>query len=538
MMRILTEIADRVSEAIDLIPDPHYRGQEICMGADGTPTSQIDKVAENTVLDYIIRNEVPLNVLSEEIGFVDNGAEETLVLDPIDGTTNSTIGVPMYTISMAVGRRALSDVHTAYIRNLVTGDEYTAEKGRGAFKNGHPIKAIQTSDLSQLIMAIYLGNGANPDSFTLAKRIKSSRAYGCASLEMALVAEGMLDGFVMNSEDYRRSIRVVDIAASYLILKEAGGHIYDLDGTQFDMPFDLCHHSDFIAVGDPKVYDFIMNDNSREISSGKKVSYGIYANVNIPNVVDHVRRVVAALGDESYVMDTEIASVLGVDGMPLSEIGADVVIVIGGDGTILRSLQQTDAMIVGVNAGGIGFLADIDLAHIEDGIARLRRGEYKIQKRFRLRSCYEGQYLSEATNEAVLHTDTVAKIRHFRIYVNDALATEVRADGVIVSTSTGSTGYAMSLGAPMIDPNVKAMAIVPMAAFKFASRPIIVPSSAKITIEQLLDKGCVLVVDGQKEYPVAGKTKVEFTMSPTYSRFITFDTDFYSRVRNKLENAI
>ena len=538
MIDILREIADKVADAIALIPDSRFRGEEICMGADGTPTSQIDKVAENTVLDHIARNGIRLNVLSEEIGYVDNGAEDTLVLDPIDGTTNSSICVPMYTISMAVGTSSLSDVHTALIRNLVTGDEYWAVRGEGAFKNGERIQAISRSDLDNLVMAIYLGNGANPDSFALAKRIKSSRAYGCASLEMALVAEGMLDAFVMNSEDYSRSIRVVDIAASYLILMEAGGHVYNLDGSPFDMPFDLGHHSDFIAVGDPDVYDFVMKDNCRPLRCGKRFRYGIYANTNIRGVEEHVRRVIAALGDEDYVLDAETARLLGTEGVPLSEMGVDIVITVGGDGTILRSMLLTDAMVLGINAGGIGFLAEIERGEIEEGIAKLRRGEYKVEKRLKLRTRCNGEYLEDAVNEVVVHTDSVAKIRHFRIYINDVLATEVRADGIIVSTPTGSTSYAMSLGAPMIDPGVKAMVIVPMAAFKFSSRPIIVPSNAKITVEQILDKGCLLVIDGQREYGMPGPSKAEFTMSSKYARFIMFDTDFYSRVQYKLENAI
>ncbi|MCL2510257.1 MAG: sugar kinase, partial [Methanomassiliicoccaceae archaeon] len=135
MMDVLSKIADAVEEAIAKIPDSKARGECIGMGADGTSTSQIDKIAENTVLDYIQRNNIPLNVLSEEIGFVDNGGDETLVLDPIDGTSNAVAGIPLYTISMAIGKKSLADIHTAYLRNLATGDVYTAEKGKGAFKN-------------------------------------------------------------------------------------------------------------------------------------------------------------------------------------------------------------------------------------------------------------------------------------------------------------------------------------------------------------------------------------------------------------------
>ena len=94
MMNTLGAIAAAVQNAVRLIPSASEMGEILCMGADGTPTSEIDKVAENAVLMYIESNHVPLNVLSEEIGFVDNGAKETLILDPIDGSRNAELGVP------------------------------------------------------------------------------------------------------------------------------------------------------------------------------------------------------------------------------------------------------------------------------------------------------------------------------------------------------------------------------------------------------------------------------------------------------------
>jgi len=534
LMETLSAIADAVEEAIKKIPNSKERGVDLGMGADGTSTSQIDKIAENTVLDYIQRNNVILNVLSEEIGYVDNGAEETLVLDPIDGTSNAIAGVPLFTISMAVGTKALSDIHTAYLRNLVTGDVMCAEKGKGAFKNGQPIHVRPASDMNDLFMMIYLGNGAHPDSFALAKRVRSSRAYGCASLEMEIVAEGEADGFMMYSENYQREIRVVDIAASYLILKEAGGDVYDLEGNALDMPFNLEFRSNFVAFGDRRVYEFVM----KKEGIVKNPVYGVAVNIGVPDAVAYTKRVVNALKGADYVLDTSAAQICGVEGVPVEDMKVDIIITIGGDGTILRTLMKNDAALIGVNAGGVGFLAEIDIKDIEEGIAKLRRSEYLIEERFKIDTRYNNKYLTKAVNEVVVHTDSVAKIRQYRVYVNDELITEVRADGIIVSTPTGSTCYAMSLGAPIIDPRVNAFVIVPMAAYKFASRPFVVPADAKVKVEAVMDKGCLLVVDGQEEYEMKGMTSVEFTRSHERVRFIRFSTDFYSRVREKLVNSI
>ena len=532
-METLSGIADAVQAAIEKIPNSRCKGEEVCMGADGTPTSQIDKVAENAALMHIQSNRIPLNILSEEIGFVDNGAEETLVMDPIDGTSNAIAGIPYLTISLAVGTSKLSDIRLGYLRNPVTGDVYTAEKGKGAFKNGCPIH-VRKAVMDDLFVMIYMGNGAHPDAFALAKRVKSSRSLGCASLEMAIVGEGEADGFLMKSEKYTRAIRIVDIAASTIILREAGGEVYDLEGNVLDMPFDLEHRSNFIAVGDMSVYNLIITQ--RETLGEHR--YGVYTNRHVRNAVKYTQEVIDALQGQTYFVDSDIAEVMGIPGMPLADMDVDIVIVVGGDGTLLRALQHTDAKVIGINGGSVGFLAEIDHDHIKEGIDRLLREDYIVETRFRLNCWYNGQYLTPSVNEAVVHTASVAKIRHFRVYIDDVLASELRADGLIISTPTGSTCYAMSLGAPYMDPKVKALMVVPMAAYKFNSRPFIVPATSKITVENVLDKECLIVLDGQEEFKMDGCSKVDFMLSDRKARFIRYDTDFYSRVRDKLVNTL
>ena len=532
-METLSGIADAVQAAIEKIPNSRCKGEEVCMGADGTPTSQIDKVAENAALMHIQSNRIPLNILSEEIGFVDNGAEETLVMDPIDGTSNAIAGIPYFTISLAVGTSKLSDIRLGYLRNPVTGDVYTAEKGKGAFKNGCPIH-VRKAVMDDLFVMIYMGNGAHPDAFALAKRVKSSRSLGCASLELAIIGEGEADGFLMKSEKYTRAIRIVDIAASTIILREAGGEVYDLEGNVLDMPFDLEHRSNFIAVGDMSVYNLIITQ--RETLGEHR--YGVYTNRHVRNAVKYTQEVIDALQGQTYFVDSDIAEVMGIPGMPLADMDVDIVIVVGGDGTLLRALQHTDAKVIGINGGSVGFLAEIDHDHIKEGIDRLLREDYIVETRFRLNCWYNGQYLTPSVNEAVVHTASVAKIRHFRVYIDDVLASELRADGLIISTPTGSTCYAMSLGAPYMDPKVKALMVVPMAAYKFNSRPFIVPATSKITVENVLDKECLIVLDGQEEFKMDGCSKVDFMLSDRKARFIRYDTDFYSRVRDKLVNTL
>ncbi len=534
-MADLSAIADAVQKAVDTIPSSEERGKKVCMGADGTYSSAVDKVAENAALMYIDLHKLKLNVLSEEIGFVDNGGDETLVMDPIDGTSNAIAGLPYYTVSLAVGKSSLSDIRLGYLRNLATGDVICAEKGKGAFKNGCPIH-VREAVMDDLFLMIYEGNGAHPDAFGVAKQVRSCRSLGCSSLEMEIVAEGEADGYYMKAERYTRSVRIVDIAASTIILREAGGEVYDLCNNVLDMPFDLDHRANFLAVGDPRVYDAVVKHCIVHVNH----RYGVYANARIGNILEPAREVVDFLREAGvdFCVDTEIAEAIGVPGIPLSRMNADIIIVIGGDGTILRALQATEALVIGINGGSVGFLAEIEHDEIREGLKRLLAEDYIVETRFKLACFYNGEYMKDSVNEAVVHTDTVAKIRHFRVYVDDVLASELRSDGVIVSTPTGSTCYAMSLGAPYMDPHVNALMVVPMAAYKFSSRPFVVPATSKVTVENVLDKGCLIVLDGQEEIYMEGGSKVEFMLSEQKARFIRFDTDFYSRVRRKLVNTL
>ena len=161
-------------------------------------------------------------------------------------------------------------------------------------------------------------------------------------------------------------------------------------------------------------------------------------------------KVLEALKGEEFVVETHTAEALGLKGEPLQKMKVDVLITIGGDGTILRTLQGNDAPVMGVNAGVLGFLTEVQVDEIKPAIKKLLAGEYHLEKRLKLKTTMNGQRLEDATNEAVVHTAHIAKMRHFAISVDGTPATEIRADGLIVATPTGSTSYAMR---PSTKPN-------------------------------------------------------------------------------------
>jgi fructose-1,6-bisphosphatase/inositol monophosphatase family enzyme len=214
----------------------------IGLGADGTITKYVDKIAEDAAINTIQKSKTKVNVLSEEIGFIDNGAEYTFVLDPLDGTRNAARGIPFYSVSLAVGKKRLSDVEYGIVKNIPTGDLFVAEKGFGAFYNNKRIGVPELPD-KEILSSLALGKNFDKTTIKLARKDKV-RSLGSASLEMCMVAIGGLDFYLIGKE----YLRIVDIAASTLILREAGGTVTNILGEELDMSFDLNEHTSVVAA--------------------------------------------------------------------------------------------------------------------------------------------------------------------------------------------------------------------------------------------------------------------------------------------------
>lgn len=227
--------------------------EDVGLGADGTPTSRIDEIAENVVIEKVERENVPLNILSEETAFIDNGADLTLVLDPVDGTFNALLGTPFYAISMAIGERSLSDVRYGLVRSLTDGDVYYAERDKGAFLNGDRIKTADFRPEESLFI-VYMGKLASPRSFDVASKARRTRSFGAASLEMCLVASGQADLYYVECS---AMLRIIDIAAGALIVREAGGEVLDLEGKRLEMDFNITARSNFMVIGNERVLEVL-----------------------------------------------------------------------------------------------------------------------------------------------------------------------------------------------------------------------------------------------------------------------------------------
>jgi len=216
---------------------------------------------------------------------------------------------------------------------------------------------------------------------------------------------------------------------------------------------------------------------------------------------------------------------------------ADIILTIGGDGTILRTrslIEDKEIPILGINMGTVGFLTEVDPENVFSALEAVLRGEYAVEERTLL-SVYHNGELPSALNEVVLMTRRPAKMLHIEISVDDEVVEELRADGIIIATPSGSTAYSMSAGGPIVDPRVEAFLIVPICPFKLSARPLVVSNKSVIRVK-LLRKGkkAIAVIDGQYEEEINHMDEVIFRKSGRKARFVRLSKDFYRKVREKL----
>lgn len=244
---LLHSMADAVEEAIGTLSFAE-RSEDAGIGADGLPARRIDRVAERAILDELEDSSIELDLCSEECGVESFGAPRTLVADPIDGTRNARRGIPFYCVSLAITSGGLPDVETALVRNIPTGDDYSARRGHGAFCNGDPIE-VADFDPEEAIRSPILVSPVDTVAAGPLEQAPHVRGLGAAALEMCMVAQGSLDAYLHLTE----GLRVVDVAAGALIVEEAGGHVVQPDGSPPQMELDPRDRTSLVAVGDERV---------------------------------------------------------------------------------------------------------------------------------------------------------------------------------------------------------------------------------------------------------------------------------------------
>lgn len=269
---------------------------------------------------------------------------------------------------------------------------------------------------------------------------------------------------------------------------------------------------------------------------------GLVARIDTPGAVKLARAIAEFLleRDVDIVLDTPLAQELTQyqdRQCDIEDMDVDMVVAMGGDGTILRTqsfISHKKIPLIGINMGTVGFLTEIDPENAFTAIEEVLAGNYFVERKNQLR-VWHNQELPPALNEVVLMTRKPAKMLHIQISVDDEIMEELRADGLIIATPSGSTAYSMSAGGPIIDPKVKAFIIVPICPFKLGARPTVVSDESTIKVKLLREgKKGVAVIDGQFEEEINYMDEIVFRKSDNCAYFVRLTKDFYRKVREKL----
>ncbi len=269
-------------------------------------------------------------------------------------------------------------------------------------------------------------------------------------------------------------------------------------------------------------------------------------------VVESLRAVVQSLqGLQAPVLleDRTAALVADQPGAVVSraELGAqcDLIVVVGGDGSLLgvaRDLAHARVPVVGVNRGSLGFLADIAPKRIAEQLQAVLRGAYRVEDHFLLEAAVlrgdEEIARSRALNDVVVHPGGVARMMEFSLAVNGSFVYDQRSDGLIVSSPTGSTAYALSAGGPIMHPSLDAIVIVPMFPHTLTSRPLVVRGDATLTVTLGPVRGAQVSCDSQVIFDLEAGDRIWIEKYAHPLRLVhTEGSDFYQACRSKLDWA-
>ncbi len=218
---------------------------------------------------------------------------------------------------------------------------------------------------------------------------------------------------------------------------------------------------------------------------------------------------------------------------------ADLVIAIGGDGTLLSSARKFGCRgipILGVNLGTLGFLTDVPPEELTFSIQKILQGKFDKEERFFLESRLNKEKEKNlALNEIVIHSRKVAQLIEYELFIDGEFVYRQRADGIIVSTPTGSTAYSLSANGPIIHPSVKAICLLPMFPHSLNSRPLIVDESAKIEIKICKKGNSSLSLDSHQTSALKYGDVISISKADSKLSLIhPLEHDFYSSCRNKL----
>lgn len=222
----------------------------------------------------------------------------------------------------------------------------------------------------------------------------------------------------------------------------------------------------------------------------------------------------------------------------------DLMLVLGGDGTMIataRMVGDTEVPVMGVNYGGLGYLAEFPIEELFPALEAILADQYKVQQRVMLSvELWRGEELAtrnRVLNDVVVNKSALARIIEIEAYLNDQFVNLFRADGLIVATPTGSTAYNLSAGGPIIFPSMNAVVITPICPFTLSNRPIVVPDDSKIEVRLITrNEEVALTLDGQVGFPLQAGDRAVIRKSRTQFNLVQPpNRNYFEVLRNKLK---
>jgi NAD+ kinase len=247
------------------------------------------------------------------------------------------------------------------------------------------------------------------------------------------------------------------------------------------------------------------------------------------------------------VPDTQTATLLGQPGGAERDVMAattDLLVVVGGDGTLLsvaRSVGATRTPILGVNLGSLGFLTEVPLGEMYAALKEILAGRYSVEERMRIRASVlrTGRETArhDLLNDVVINKSALARILNIDVTVNGLYVTTYRADGLILSTPTGSTAYSLSAGGPIVDPCVAAFTLTPICPHTLSNRPLVLPEGSVVEVSLRNNHENVYVtIDGQVGFPLVGDDRVRARRAPHPVRLIqAAGKNYFAVLRRRLK---
>jgi NAD+ kinase len=235
-----------------------------------------------------------------------------------------------------------------------------------------------------------------------------------------------------------------------------------------------------------------------------------------------------------------------IDSVTDDQFGAesDLIVVLGGDGTMIstaRLVGDADVLVLGINYGSLGYLTDFRIEEMFPAIEAIFRGEYEIDRRVMLHAEHwrgdEMLATGRVLNDVVINKAALARIIEIDVSLNGLSVNSFRADGLIVSTPTGSTAYNLSAGGPIIYPSMNAVVLTPICPFTLTNRPIVIPDTAMVELAlKNENEGVVLTLDGQIGYTMKADDRVRIRKSRTTFNLVQPpNRNYFDVLRNKLK---